>query len=77
MQTEASHFRRDNETQVYLPKEKNSQTKRDRGTNPPIVTTYIAGFRGKKMLTNNDDDSKNSVYDKNTNNEYNNLKLKL
>ena len=46
-QTDASHFRRDNETQVYLPREKASQTKRDAGSNPPVVTTYVAGLRGK------------------------------
>jgi hypothetical protein len=45
-QTDTSHFRRDNETQVYAQKEQESQTKRDKGTNPPIVTTYVAGLRG-------------------------------
>ena len=46
-QTDTSHFRRDNETQVYAQKEQESQTKRDKGTNPPIVTTYVAGLRGQ------------------------------
>jgi hypothetical protein len=46
-QTDASHFRRDNETQVYLLREKGSQTKRDKGINPPIVTQYVAGLRGQ------------------------------
>ena len=45
-QTDASHFRRDNETQVYTLREKGSQTKRDKGVNPPIVTQYVAGLRG-------------------------------
>lgn len=45
-QTDTSHFRRDNETQVYPHKESDTQTKRDKGTNPPIVTTYVAGLRG-------------------------------
>ena len=46
-QTDASHFRRDNETQVYELREKASQTKRDKGSNPPVVTSYVAGLRGK------------------------------
>eukprot|EP01041_Mallomonas_annulata_P008154 gene8154-16763_t len=46
-QTDGSHFRRDNDTQVYLPREKDTQTRRSKGTNPPIKTTYIAGLRGK------------------------------
>lgn len=50
MQTDQSHFRRDNETQVYEPREHGTQTKRDKGTNPPIVTTYAAGFRGKTIM---------------------------
>jgi hypothetical protein len=40
-QTDLSHFRRDNDAQVYGPRAKETQTKRDKGTNPPIVTTYI------------------------------------
>jgi hypothetical protein len=47
-QTDHSHFRRDNNTQVYLPREKASQTRRDRGVNPPTVTTYMAGLRGQQ-----------------------------
>lgn len=50
MQTDESHFRRENSTQVYEPREHGTQTKRDKGTNPPIVTTYAAGFRGKVVL---------------------------
>jgi Domain of unknown function len=46
-QTDNSHFRRDNSAQVYLLRDKDTQTKRDKGTNPPIATTYIAGLRGK------------------------------
>lgn len=46
-QTDHSHFRRENETQVYLPTEQGTQTKRDSGTNPPTKTSYIAGLRGK------------------------------
>ena len=50
-QTTNTHFRRDNQTQVYLPKDNFSQTKRDKGTNPPIVTTYIAGLSGINKTT--------------------------
>jgi hypothetical protein len=46
-QTDQSHFRRENETQVYLPTEHGTQTKRDSGTNPPVRTAYIAGLRGR------------------------------
>lgn len=45
-QTDQSHYRRDGETQVYLPRVKGTQTRRDKGTNPVIRTTYIAGLRG-------------------------------
>lgn len=45
-QTDKSHYRRDSETQVFLPKEHGTQTKRDKGVNPPITTTYVAGLRG-------------------------------
>ena len=46
-QTDLSHFRRENETQVYEPRVKGTQTKKDSGTNPPQKTTYVAGLRGK------------------------------
>lgn len=46
-QTDSSHFRRDNETQVYVPRAKETQTKVDKSTNPVITTTYMSGLRGK------------------------------
>jgi hypothetical protein len=49
-QTDLSHYRRENETQVYLPRTNDTQTKRDKGTNLPIVTTYVEGFRGKQVV---------------------------
>ena len=49
-QTDASHFLRDNETQVYPHRIKGTQTKREKGTNPPTVTTYVAGLRGKQIM---------------------------
>ncbi|RYH05051.1 DUF3508 domain-containing protein, partial [archaeon] len=47
MQTDISHFKRDNETQVYAQREKDTQTRREKGVNPPLVTTYVQGFRGQ------------------------------
>lgn len=46
-QTDKSHFRRDEDVQVYDPRHNATQTRRDQGTNPPIVTAYVAGLRGK------------------------------
>jgi hypothetical protein len=72
-QTDLSHFRRNNDAQVYGLREKNTQTKRDKGTNPPIVTSYIAGLRGKSNSSITEiskyikKDNKNGIY--NTNNE--------
>lgn len=51
MQTDASHFRRDNTTQVYLPRINSTQTKRDSSCNPPIKVQYLAGLRGKHRHT--------------------------
>ena len=47
-QTINSHYRRENHSQVYLPKNNETQTKRDTGTNPKLVTTYLAGTNGMK-----------------------------
>ncbi|KAJ8599472.1 hypothetical protein CTAYLR_008051 [Chrysophaeum taylorii] len=47
MQTDKSHFRRDNHTQVYLPKIAGTQTRRATGTNPPLKFQYLHGLRGK------------------------------
>ena len=44
-QTDMSHFRRENESQVYLPRTQETQTRQDTGTNPKRVHTYIAGLR--------------------------------
>ena len=45
-QTSQSHFKRDSETQVYLPKSNVTQTKRDNWTTLPNPTVYYAGLRG-------------------------------
>jgi hypothetical protein len=47
VQTEFSHYKRDNDTQVYLPRESASQTKRDAGTSVPRPSVYLAGLRGR------------------------------
>jgi len=60
-QTDVSHFRRENETQVFIPKENSSQTKSEKGTNPPIVTTYIQGFRGRVLISDEKDSSLTST----------------
>lgn len=46
VQTNLSHFRRENETQVFLPKIKQTQTKMDSHTSVPKRSKYIAGLRG-------------------------------
>jgi hypothetical protein len=48
-QTSQSLFRREVDTQVYLPQENATQTGKDKGTNPPRVTTYFAGLRSGKV----------------------------
>ena len=45
-QTAGSAFRRESESQVYLPAESTTQTGVSTGTNPPISKNYIAGLRG-------------------------------
>lgn len=45
-QTAFSHLRRENETQVYLPKEVATSTSTSRGTNPPRLKKYFVGLRG-------------------------------
>lgn len=51
-QTDKSHFKRDSESQVYTPKDNGTQTRRDKGVNPPITNTYIAGLRGGYTFEN-------------------------
>ncbi|NWQ79525.1 CF206 protein, partial [Columbina picui] len=46
MQTELSHMRRENSTQVYLPKDVGTQTKRDSATNIPRPQIFLEGLRG-------------------------------
>jgi len=45
-QTGGSAFRRESETQVYLPNDSVTQTGVSTGTNPPVSKNYIAGLRG-------------------------------
>ncbi|XP_046851113.1 cilia- and flagella-associated protein 206-like [Xenia sp. Carnegie-2017] len=48
MQTNLSNYKRDNTTQVYLPKDGGTQTKREESTSVPKPSRYIAGLRGCK-----------------------------
>lgn len=45
-QTGLSNFRKEIETQVYLPGHSSTQTATSRGTNPPRTIAYMAGLRG-------------------------------
>lgn len=45
-QTLGSHFRREAETQVYLPADSTTQTKVTTGTSAVVTRNYIAGLRG-------------------------------
>ncbi|CAF1168472.1 unnamed protein product [Rotaria sordida] len=46
VQTNTSNFRRENFTQVYLPKDQFIQTKRDNYSNVPQPKVYLSGIRG-------------------------------
>ena len=45
-QTDESHFRRNNTTQVFLPKIASTQSRKDGETNPPVRIQYFKGLRG-------------------------------
>ncbi|KAG2482843.1 hypothetical protein HYH03_018280 [Edaphochlamys debaryana] len=45
-QTNESHFKRENETQVWKPREATSQTKATKGQAMPRKLQYVAGLRG-------------------------------
>ncbi|KAK3758413.1 hypothetical protein RRG08_058683 [Elysia crispata] len=49
MQTNGSNMRRDNETQVYLPKEQTTQTKIDNYSNVSKPQVFLEGMRGGGM----------------------------
>lgn len=46
IQTDASHFRRDNDTQVYVPRETGTQTGINMGTNTDRTMQFVVGIRG-------------------------------
>ncbi|OQR92109.1 hypothetical protein ACHHYP_04047 [Achlya hypogyna] len=46
VQTTLSNFRKDVDSQVWLPQNNASQTGHDKGTNPTKTVTYFAGLRG-------------------------------
>lgn len=45
-QTDKSHFRRDNDTQVWVPKKATTQTASNKGQTMTQKKRYIAGLRG-------------------------------
>ncbi|NWI96605.1 CF206 protein, partial [Pitta sordida] len=47
MQTDLSHMKRENSTQVYLPKDVGTQTKRDNSSNVPKPQIFLKGLRGE------------------------------
>merc|ERR1712062_696891 len=49
VQTNLSNMRRDNVTQVYLPKDQNTQTKTDNYSNVPQPKVFLEGLRGGGM----------------------------
>ncbi|NXC94237.1 CF206 protein, partial [Certhia familiaris] len=51
MQTDLSHMRRENFTQVYLPKDVGTQTKRDNSSNVPKPQIFLRGLRGGSSPT--------------------------
>ncbi|VDO03147.1 unnamed protein product [Rodentolepis nana] len=50
MQTMLSNFRRENTTQVYLPKDEGVQTKRDNYSQVPKPSVFIEGLRGGQPI---------------------------
>jgi len=50
-QTDKSHFRRDADTQVWLPKKASTQTAYNKGQSMPQKKRYIAGLRGSPATT--------------------------
>ncbi|KAM9383038.1 cilia- and flagella-associated protein 206 [Phaethornis superciliosus] len=46
VQTDRSHMRRENSTQVYLPKDVSTETKCDNSSNVPRPQVFLAGLRG-------------------------------
>ncbi|NXI59726.1 CF206 protein, partial [Chloroceryle aenea] len=51
MQTDLSHMRRESSTQVYLPKDVSTQTKRDNSSNVPRPQIFLEGLRGGSSPT--------------------------
>ncbi|XP_074720836.1 cilia- and flagella-associated protein 206 isoform X3 [Strix uralensis] len=50
-QTDLSHMRRQNSTQVYLPKDVSTQTKRDNSSNVPRPQIFLEGLQGGSSPT--------------------------
>lgn len=56
-QGDVSYFRRDNDSQVYLPRDGATQTGVSKGTNPPRMVRYIDGLRGRGRVPRPADDA--------------------
>ena len=50
-QTDLSHFHRENDSQVYLPAIKQTQTMRESGTQHARSVQYVGGLRGNDFTT--------------------------
>ncbi|NWS69385.1 CF206 protein, partial [Crotophaga sulcirostris] len=51
IQTNLSHMRRESSTQIYLPKDVSTQTKRDNSSNVPRPQIFLKGLRGGSSPT--------------------------
>ncbi|NXD14843.1 CF206 protein, partial [Nothocercus nigrocapillus] len=51
MQTDLSHMRRESSTQVYLPRDAGTQTKRENSSNVPRPQIFLEGLRGGSSPT--------------------------
>lgn len=49
IQTQLSNFRRENETQTWLPKDQDTNTGKSTGVNTELPKTYIVGLRDKRV----------------------------
>jgi hypothetical protein len=53
MQTDKSHFRRDNNTQTWVHQKSNqTQTRKETAVGPPVHVQYYQGLRGKQIPFN-------------------------
>lgn len=55
VQTVLSNFRRENDTQTWLPKEQETNTGKSTGVNTELPKTYIVGLRDKRITSKQED----------------------